>query len=256
MSAGLLPAASEVPVAFAVHGGSLYLGADRPIIGSGTRSAIARWVDVIGAWVLVAPDPTATTGHSVLDMVEVGGTLYAAGAGLGQSAGRYCPLATVGPSAFAPVTQITSGIPIGACTSLRVYGGVLHAAGDFDRVGTHFTVGFARLSAGTWEPVGPWLSGPISDMAEFQDELVLAGDQYADYTYPLLWTRWHCPVTCYANCDGSTTAPILNVQDFACFLNRFASADPYANCDHSTAPPVLNVQDFSCFLNAFAAGCP
>jgi hypothetical protein len=63
-------------------------------------------------------------------------------------------------------------------------------------------------------------------------------------------------VTCYANCDGSTTAPILNVQDFACFLNRFASADPYANCDHSTAPPVLNVQDFSCFLNAFAAGCP
>jgi hypothetical protein len=28
---------------------------------------------------------------------------------------------------------------------------------------------------------------------------------------------------CYANCDGSTTDPVLNVLDFACFLNRFAA---------------------------------
>jgi len=63
-------------------------------------------------------------------------------------------------------------------------------------------------------------------------------------------------VSCYANCDLSTTAPILNVLDFACFLNRFASGDPYANCDNSTTPPVLNVQDFACYLNRFAAGCP
>ncbi len=61
---------------------------------------------------------------------------------------------------------------------------------------------------------------------------------------------------CYANCDNSTTAPVLNVLDFACFLNRFAAGDPYANCDGSTTPPVLNVLDFACFLNAFAAGCP
>jgi hypothetical protein len=61
---------------------------------------------------------------------------------------------------------------------------------------------------------------------------------------------------CYANCDASTTAPVLNVQDFACFLNRFAAGDSWANCDGSTVTPTLNVQDFSCFLNAFAAGCP
>jgi hypothetical protein len=61
---------------------------------------------------------------------------------------------------------------------------------------------------------------------------------------------------CYPNCDGSTATPILNVQDFACFLNAFASGDSYANCDGSTAIPVLNVQDFACFLNGFAAGCP
>ena len=43
--------------------------------------------------------------------------------------------------------------------------------------------------------------------------------------------------------------------DFGCFLNKFAAGDSYANCDLSTTPPVLNVLDFSCFLNKFAAGC-
>ncbi|MBL9030947.1 MAG: hypothetical protein JNM80_04470 [Phycisphaerae bacterium] len=60
---------------------------------------------------------------------------------------------------------------------------------------------------------------------------------------------------CYANCDGSTIAPILNINDFTCFTNRFAAGDTYANCDSSTIAPVLNVNDFTCFLNRFAAGC-
>jgi hypothetical protein len=30
----------------------------------------------------------------------------------------------------------------------------------------------------------------------------------------------------------------------------------YANCDASSTPPVLNVLDFGCFLNHFATGCP
>lgn len=60
---------------------------------------------------------------------------------------------------------------------------------------------------------------------------------------------------CWANCDRSTTVPVLNAADFACFLNLFASGDSAANCDGSTLPPVLNVRDFACFLNRFAAGC-
>lgn len=60
---------------------------------------------------------------------------------------------------------------------------------------------------------------------------------------------------CYANCDRSTIPPVLNVADFACFLNAFAAAEPSANCDESTTQPVLNVMDFACFLNRFAAGC-
>ncbi len=60
---------------------------------------------------------------------------------------------------------------------------------------------------------------------------------------------------CYANCDQSSTTPILNVNDFQCFLNKFASGDPSANCDRSTGAPVLNANDFQCFLNKYGAGC-
>ena len=35
---------------------------------------------------------------------------------------------------------------------------------------------------------------------------------------------WHADAAaCWANCDNSTTAPVLNVLDFSCFLNRFAA---------------------------------
>jgi hypothetical protein len=70
------------------------------------------------------------------------------------------------------------------------------------------------------------------------------------------WPGLIANAPCYANCDGSTTLPLLNVNDFVCFQNRFAAGDPYANCDGSTNPPVLNVNDFICFQAQFAAGCP
>ncbi|MBX3377703.1 MAG: immunoglobulin domain-containing protein [Phycisphaeraceae bacterium] len=61
--------------------------------------------------------------------------------------------------------------------------------------------------------------------------------------------------SCYANCDGSTGAPLLTANDFQCFLNKFAAGDTYANCDGSTGSPLLTANDFQCFLNKFAAGC-
>jgi hypothetical protein len=61
---------------------------------------------------------------------------------------------------------------------------------------------------------------------------------------------------CYANCDFSTSIPVLTANDFQCFINAFASGQPYANCDGSTAVPILTANDFQCFLNAFAVGCP
>ena len=37
---------------------------------------------------------------------------------------------------------------------------------------------------------------------------------------------WVAAVGCYANCDGSTVAPVLNVQDFGCFLQKYAGGCP------------------------------
>ena len=59
--------------------------------------------------------------------------------------------------------------------------------------------------------------------------------------------------TCNANCDGSSTPPVLNVSDFVCFQAAFAAGAPYADCDQNGA---LNVADFVCFEQQFAAGCP
>jgi hypothetical protein len=59
--------------------------------------------------------------------------------------------------------------------------------------------------------------------------------------------------TCYADCDASGG---LNVLDFNCFLNTFTAGSPRANCDNSSTPPILNALDFSCFINRFTAGCP
>lgn len=76
------------------------------------------------------------------------------------------------------------------------------------------------------------------------------------FRVPVFCGSYGCPVTCYANCDNSTLAPVLNANDFNCFLAKFAIGDASANCDGSTAAPILNANDFQCFLNSFASGCP
>jgi hypothetical protein len=58
---------------------------------------------------------------------------------------------------------------------------------------------------------------------------------------------------CYADCDTSTGAGMLDVFDFLCFQDAFVSGDPYADCDGNS---VLDVFDFLCFQDAFVLGCP
>ncbi|MFN0133716.1 MAG: multicopper oxidase domain-containing protein [Phycisphaerales bacterium] len=129
------------------------------------------------------------------------------------------------------------------------------------------------IVGGQVTPVGPRIPPPPEE-AGWKDtvkvgpqEIVRVITRFEDYLglYP-----YHCHIlehedhemmrqfktTCYANCDGSDTPPVLNVNDFSCFLNAYAAGNPYANCDGSSAPPVLNINDFVCFLNRFAAGCP
>ena len=112
--------------------------------------------------------------------------------------------------------------------------------------------------SGLWRPQNP-LSVFAGENASGTWR-IMAQDCAGDFTgsldgFILNLTPAGSTSSCYANCDHSTAVPFLNVQDFSCFLAKFASSDAYANCDNSTTPPVLNVQDFSCFLSKFATGC-
>jgi hypothetical protein len=89
----------------------------------------------------------------------------------------------------------------------------------------------------------------------------MSAQEYAMITLPSDrrhgWRFWASPSAARATPTATprTAAPVLNVNDFTCFLNAFAAGEWSANCDGSTAASVLNVNDFTCFVNAFAAGC-
>ncbi|MCA9278512.1 MAG: hypothetical protein H6815_07615 [Phycisphaeraceae bacterium] len=55
---------------------------------------------------------------------------------------------------------------------------------------------------------------------------------------------------CYADCDTSGT---LNIFDYICYGNEYASGTSYADCDGSGS---LNIFDYICYGNEYAAGCP
>jgi len=97
-----------------------------------------------------------------------------------------------------------------------------------------------------------FVDGAISTAATYRGQ-----EPFAPAVGPNLFiTAVQNTVSCYANCDGSTSSPRLTANDFQCFLNEFAANHSYANCDGSTATPILTANDFQCFLNAYATGCP
>ena len=49
------------------------------------------------------------------------------------------------------------------------------------------------------------------------------------------------------------TANIYTNGSSETLLGKFAAGDPYANCDQSSIAPILNVNDFVCFAAKFAA---
>jgi hypothetical protein len=102
-----------------------------------------------------------------------------------------------------------------------------------------------------------WQIPPSTGIAELRLRVIARDQRFQNSStadVAIAITPGSTPV-CYANCDGSSAAPLLNVNDFTCFLNRFAAGESYANCDGSSAAPILNINDFTCFLNRFAAGC-
>jgi hypothetical protein len=142
----------------------------------------------------------------------------------------------------------------GSVFALAVFNNELYAGGLFYTAAPSDPQFIARWNGSSWVSVAGDMSGFVNCMNTLNDNLVAggmfmrAGSSYTPYLAQLA-------CSCWANCDNSTTPPILNINDFQCFLNNYAAGTQYANCDNSTVAPVLNVNDFQCFVNKYAAGC-
>jgi hypothetical protein len=55
---------------------------------------------------------------------------------------------------------------------------------------------------------------------------------------------------------SQTLSVVSDAGTTAVHIRGNGASSCYANCDASTTPPVLNVADFTCFLQKFAQGCP
>jgi hypothetical protein len=139
-------------------------------------------------------------------------------------------------------------------TTGAVHAGVM-AQGNLSRAAVNFG------TPNSWVGLQQLLPAPYGGFSQanavYQDGPTLYVGGWAQngstgQTEAILWIG---TLPCYANCDQSTAPPILNANDFQCFMNKFVVSDSYTNCDGSVAAPNLNANDFQCFLNTFAAGC-
>jgi trimeric autotransporter adhesin len=272
--------------ALAVYDGALYAGAFNPA-GGVPDLAIARWDGAAGVWSAVG----GSVNGNVFALAVFEGGLYVGGSfnmagGGGTGATPVSGLARWDGQAWSDVGGGISGNHLAGVRALTVWdagtaeGPGLYVGGTFDAAGGVPASGIARWGNSTspgWSALGPGIGQGFNPMVmamaghdDGQGRSLFVGGSFlaAGGVLAERIARWRCDPhvpPCYPNCDGSTMPPILNVEDFTCFINEFAAAqslppeqqvDHYANCDQSTTPPVLNVEDFTCFINAFAAGCP
>jgi hypothetical protein len=258
-----------------VYNGDLYAGGNFSAPGGGGFANVLRWTGQ--TWVTVGTNYPRFGGVHCLTVYQ--GKLIAGG-------GFVEALGDVGNcvAAFDGTTWSRFGDGVGGFDYHLVYAltafdpdgpgplpELLIAGGDFMEVGgfgpnPQTAWGVAQWDGATWSKLGP--AGPgtppgvnsaVLALAVHDGQLAIGGAfTYVGLTPTRYFAMYGCPqmASCYANCDASTAAPLLNIADFTCFLQRFSAANPAANCDSSSTPPLLNIADFTCFLTKFAGGCP
>lgn len=231
----------------AVYHGELYVGGGSINVTSGARG-IARW-----------------NGSSWLPVGSPGEYAYA------NAMAVYSDLLLVGTNTVTFPQGVIAwdgqqwrevGSLGGQVFSLVNGNGLLIAAGQFSTADGAPARNVAVWDGTHWSPLGggvtdPSLQSHASAAAPYAGGWLVGGNfTLADGQVSAALARWgRSSPACYANCDCSAAAPVLNVNDFVCFLTRFATGDPWANCDGSTASPALNVNDMICFQSRFVAGC-
>jgi hypothetical protein len=237
-------------------GDALYVGGSFTEAGGLPARRIAKWDGQTWS-VLGTGAQDRVTALAVFD--DGGGPdLYVGGdfTSMGSVPGTDSIARWNGQTWSALATGISPGIVYAIAGFDDGSGPALYAGGSFTMLNGAPGNRIARWNGQAWSALdtgtGPW----VNALAAFNDGGGSALYVGGAFTEPASYVaRWGCPppAPCYANCDGSTGAAPLNVNDFVCFQSRFAASDPYADCDQNTA---LNVNDFICFQSSFAAGCP
>ena len=186
------------------------------------------------------------------------GSLYAAGTFTSVGAQSCNRIAKWNGTQWQPVDVGVNGTIL----AMAVYNNELYVGGQFSTAGgpSSTALNIARWNGSFWSALSPdGVSGGnpvgVNSLYVWNNQLFVGGAfDSAGGTVSRMVARWGCP--CYANCDNSTIAPVLNVNDYVCFLSSFVAGSPYANCDASTTSPVLNILDYTCFMSKFASGCP
>jgi trimeric autotransporter adhesin len=262
-------------------GPALYAGGNILSIGGVTAAGIARYNG--SAWAPLGDGVTGGFGRVNAiaiyndgsgDALYAGGNFTHAGGVPAENIARWDGAAwsALNGGGTSGGTNTISGMAVfddGNGPALFVAGGFTTAGGlSVNRIARWTSQGWSELPFGVTHPSLATISTLLvyDDGSGIGPALYIGGGFTAAGTEPAgSLTRWGCgAAVCYANCDGSTTSPILNIDDFTCFINEFAAAqslpyeqqvDHYANCDSSTTAPVLNIDDFTCFINQFALGC-
>jgi hypothetical protein len=249
--------------ALALHGGSVYAGGAFTASGATMVNHVARWNG--SAWVAVGSGIPGIVSH----LVSHQGRLFA-----GSTCDTSVCIRAWDGATWSAIPSLTNGsgqATLTALGSVDENGGepgapYLYASGEFTAAGSVAAQRLARWDGMLWragavDGVSP--GAPARAFAGFgAPPVVYVGGDFQGVVNAADQQTWFlagyddCPAPCYANCDGSTSTPVLNINDFVCFQQRFAAADTYANCDQSTLAPTLNVADFICFMNRYAAGCP
>ena len=126
---------------------------------------------------------------------------------------------------------------------------------DIDLAADTFSATYGGNPLVPASPLNKWSQNVSAAVGVARIQCIDLYSQMAGFRWDDLSLQPVVAQSCYANCDGSTSAPCLNVNDFICFNNLYAASSTSANCDGSTIAPILNVNDFICFNNLYAAGC-
>jgi DNA-binding beta-propeller fold protein YncE len=123
---------------------------------------------------------------------------------------------------------VTGSITGGSAVLVKPSGGAVSVLASNTTIPALFVPNMPALTGDGASLIVPCQNGTVQKIDRLtgasQGTLVLNGA--GGMTTVLASVLYFPPSTCYANCDGSSAVPFLNVLDFTCFLQKFAAGCP------------------------------